>query len=56
MCWRRVVFPVRGGALMVRVGDVEHIGRLFDREPSIDRDAALVVMHQVAQWSDPPNS
>ena len=29
---------------MVRVGDVEHLGRLFDREPSIDRDAVLVVM------------
>ena len=27
----------------VRVGDVEHLGRLFDREPSIDRDAVLVV-------------
>jgi hypothetical protein len=29
---------------MVRVGDVEHLGRLFDREPSIDRDAVMVVM------------
>ena len=27
----------------VRVGDVEHLGRLFDREPTIDRDAVLVV-------------
>lgn len=27
----------------VRVGDVEHLGRLFDREASIDRDAVLVV-------------
>lgn len=27
----------------VRVGDVEHLGRLFDREPSVDRDAVLVV-------------
>ena len=29
---------------MVRVGDVEHLGRLFEREPSIDRDAVMVVM------------
>jgi hypothetical protein len=38
---------VEGGQLergMVRVGDVEHLGRLFDREPSIDRDAVMVVM------------
>jgi hypothetical protein len=27
----------------VRVGDVEHLGRLFDREPSVDRDAVLVL-------------
>ena len=27
----------------VRVGDVEHLGRMFDREPTIDRDAVLVV-------------
>ncbi len=27
----------------VRVGGVEHLGRLFDREPSIDRDAVLVL-------------
>ena len=27
----------------VRVGDVEHLGRLFEREASIDRDAVLVV-------------
>ena len=27
----------------VRVGDVEHLGRLFDREATIDRDAVLVV-------------
>ena len=25
----------------MRVGDVEHLGRLFDRDPSIDRDAVL---------------
>jgi len=29
---------------MVRVGDVEHLGRLFEREPSIDRDAVMVVV------------
>jgi hypothetical protein len=28
---------------MVRVGDIEHLGRLFDRDPSIDRDAVVVV-------------
>jgi hypothetical protein len=27
----------------VRVGDVEHLGRLFDREPSVDRDAVIVM-------------
>ena len=27
----------------VRVGGVEHLGRLFDRDPSVDRDAVLVV-------------
>jgi len=27
----------------VRVGDIEHLGRLFDRDPSIDRDAVLVM-------------
>ncbi|NOX29504.1 MAG: hypothetical protein GXP35_05570 [Actinobacteria bacterium] len=27
----------------VRVGDVEHLGRLFGRDPSVDRDAVLVV-------------
>ena len=28
---------------MVRVGDIEHLGRLFDRDPSVDRDAVVVV-------------
>jgi hypothetical protein len=27
----------------VRVGDIEHLGRLFDRDPSIDRDAVVVM-------------
>jgi hypothetical protein len=27
----------------VRVGDVEHLGRLFDRDASVDRDSVLVV-------------
>ena len=27
----------------VRIGEVEHLGRLFDRDPSVDRDAVLVV-------------
>jgi hypothetical protein len=27
----------------VRVGDVEHLGRLFDRDPSVDRDAVTVL-------------
>jgi len=26
----------------VRVGDIEHLGRLFDRDPSIDRDTVVV--------------
>lgn len=29
---------------VVRVGDVEHLGRLFDRDSSIDRDAVTVVV------------
>ena len=29
---------------IVRVGDVEHLGRLFEREASIDRDAVMVVL------------
>ena len=27
----------------VRVGDIEHLGRLFDRDPSVDRDAVIVL-------------
>jgi len=27
---------------LVRIGDLEHLGRLFDRDPSIDRDAVVV--------------
>jgi hypothetical protein len=27
----------------VRIGEVDHLGRLFDRDPSVDRDAVLVV-------------
>ncbi len=27
----------------VRVGDIEHLGRLFDRNPSVDRDAVVVL-------------
>ncbi|MET0663911.1 MAG: hypothetical protein ABWZ42_12340 [Ilumatobacteraceae bacterium] len=27
----------------VRIGEVENLGRLFDRDPSVDRDAVLVV-------------
>jgi hypothetical protein len=27
----------------VRVGDIEHLGRLFDRDPSVDRDSVVVV-------------
>lgn len=30
----------------VRVGDVEHLGRLFDREPSVERDAAVLVVER----------
>jgi hypothetical protein len=28
---------------MVRIGDLEHLGRIFDRDPSIDRDAVTVL-------------
>ena len=33
----------------VRVGDVEHLGRLFDRDPSVDRDAVLVVTEAMTE-------
>jgi|GEM_PF-997103 len=29
---------------VVRVGDLEHLGRLFDRDPSIDQDAVTLVV------------
>lgn len=29
---------------VVRVGNVEHLGRLFDRDASVDRDAVMVLM------------
>jgi len=34
---------------VVRVGDVEHLGRLFDRDPSVDRDAVLVLAELLTQ-------
>ncbi len=34
---------------MVRVGDIEHLGRLFDRDPSVDRDAVVVVAESATQ-------
>jgi hypothetical protein len=34
---------------IVRVGDIEHLGRLFDRDPSIDRDAVIVVAETASQ-------
>ncbi len=33
----------------VRVGDIEHLGRLFDRDPSVDRDAVVVVAESSTQ-------
>lgn len=33
----------------VRVGDIEHLGRLFDRDPSVDRDAVVVVAETSTQ-------
>ena len=33
----------------VRIGDVEHLGRLFDREASVDRDAVLVAIEAVTE-------
>ena len=35
----------------VRVGDVEHLGRLFDRDTSVDRDAVLVVTESETEVS-----
>lgn len=29
---------------VIRIGNVENLGRLFDRDPSIDRDAVMVVL------------
>ena len=34
---------------MVRVGDVEHLGRLFDRDPTVDRDAVMVVTEDATE-------
>ena len=34
---------------MVRVGDIEHLGRLFDRDPSVDRDAVVVVAESATE-------
>ena len=33
----------------VRVGDVEHLGRLFDREATVDRDAVIVVAESMTE-------
>ena len=33
----------------VRVGDVEHLGRLFDRDATVDRDAVMVVTETATQ-------
>ena len=33
----------------VRVGDIEHLGRLFDRDPSVDRDAVVVLAETSTQ-------
>jgi hypothetical protein len=34
---------------IVRVGDVEHLGRLFDRDPSVDRHAVIVMAETVTE-------
>jgi hypothetical protein len=34
---------------IVRVGDIEHLGRLFDRDPSVDRDAVVVLAETSTQ-------
>jgi hypothetical protein len=34
---------------IVRVGDIEHLGRLFDRDPSIDRDAVVVIAESATE-------
>lgn len=39
-----VVEPAQIERGVVRVGNVENLGRLFDRDPSIDRDAVMVVL------------
>ncbi len=33
----------------VRVGDIEHLGRLFDRDPSVDRDSVIVLAETTTQ-------
>ncbi len=33
----------------VRVGDVQHLGRLFDRDPSVDRDAVMVATEELTE-------
>ena len=39
-----VVEPAQVERGVIRVGNVENLGRLFDRDPSIDRDAVMVVL------------
>ncbi len=44
-----LIDPVQLERGMVRVGGVEHLGRLFDRDPSVDRDAVMVTVEDATQ-------
>ena len=39
-----VVTPMQIERGVIRIGDVENLGRLFDRDASVDRDAVMVVV------------
>jgi hypothetical protein len=39
-----VIAPAQIERGVIRIGNVENFGRLFDRDPSVDRDAVMVVL------------
>ncbi len=42
-----VIEPAQIERGVIRVGNVENLGRLFDRDPSVDRDAVMVLLELV---------
>jgi hypothetical protein len=39
-----VIAPAQIERGVIRVGNIENLGRLFDRDPSVDRDAVMVIV------------